>query len=260
MARARGKYETIAVWFSCGAASAMAAMLTLQKYRHDIRYDVRILNNPIKEEHTDNQRFLNDVSAWLQHPIEQVVSGTFPSQSCEDVWQRRKYMAGIGGAPCTDVLKRKARQSWENENKPNITVLGFTAEEEKRAEKFKLTERSEVYFPLIENGYTKQRCFDELKIHGLKLPQIYELGFPNANCIGCCKATSASYWNLVREKFPDVFTQREATSRQLGAKLVRANGERIFLDELDPKQKGQPLKEYNFECGLFCEEWVHGES
>lgn len=49
----------IAVWFSCGAASAVASYLTLQKYGKD--YDVRIVNNPVAEEDDDNRRFLKDV-------------------------------------------------------------------------------------------------------------------------------------------------------------------------------------------------------
>ena len=51
--------QNITVWFSSGAASAVAAKLTLMKYGHN--NNVRIVNNPIKEEHEDNKRFLKDV-------------------------------------------------------------------------------------------------------------------------------------------------------------------------------------------------------
>ena len=82
---------------------------------------------------------------------------------------------------------------------------------------------------------------------------MYRLGYPNANCIGCVKATSPTYWNLVRRTFPDVFTDRAAQSRRLGARLARLDGQRIFLDELPPDAQGRPLKQMP-ECGLFCEE------
>ena len=49
------KKETIAVWFSCGAASAVAAKLTVDKYRET--HNILIVNNPVKEEHSDNIRF-----------------------------------------------------------------------------------------------------------------------------------------------------------------------------------------------------------
>lgn len=48
----------IAVWFSCGAASAVAAKLTVQQYG---RNEVRVINCPVAEEHEDNLRFLRDV-------------------------------------------------------------------------------------------------------------------------------------------------------------------------------------------------------
>jgi hypothetical protein len=53
------KGETIVVWFSCGAASAVAAKKTIELYGET--NIIRIVNNPIKEEHEDNQRFLKDV-------------------------------------------------------------------------------------------------------------------------------------------------------------------------------------------------------
>lgn len=59
--------ETIAVWFSCGAASVVAAKLTIEKYRNS--HNVIIINNPIKEEDEDNRRFLNDVSKWIGQSI-----------------------------------------------------------------------------------------------------------------------------------------------------------------------------------------------
>lgn len=42
------KDKTIVVWFSCGAASAVAAKLAVDMYGAD--NNVMIVNNPIKEE------------------------------------------------------------------------------------------------------------------------------------------------------------------------------------------------------------------
>ena len=114
----------IAVWFSCGAASAVAAKVTLDTYGKD--NDVYILNNPILEEGEDNQRFLRDVQDWLDHPIEHVKSARYPKGSVKEVWDVKKYMSGVSGAPCTQELKKKPRQAWEAIHKPDWTVLGFT--------------------------------------------------------------------------------------------------------------------------------------
>ena len=240
----------IAVWFSCGAASAVALKLTVDKYGAE---NVRAVNNPVKEEHFDNLRFLKDVSDWVGIDIEQVKNKNFPGASVVEVFNKRKGMSFPMGAPCTVELKKRARQQWEAENPVDYHVLGFTFDEKRRHERFILTERSNVLPILIDANMTKDDCFRFLASAGIKLPKIYEHGFPNANCIGCVKATSPTYWNLVRKEFPEVYEQRSQQSRKLGSKLVRVKNQRIFLDELDPNAKGRPMKTMP-DCGIFCEE------
>ena len=242
----------IAVWFSCGAASAVAAKLTLEKYGKE--HEVIVLNNPVLEEDDDNRRFRQQVAAWLGCKIELVINPKWPAASAEEVWKKRKFMSGPKGAPCTGELKIQARQIWEKTNVCDWHVLGFTAEEQHRFERFKLTERKNTMAPLIENGLTKQDCFGVLRKARLRLPRVYGLGYPNANCIGCVKTASPTYWNQVRKVSLGVFNARANLSREIGAKLVRVKGKRIFLDELDPLAKGRPMKAYQFECGIFCEE------
>lgn len=244
--------EVIAVWFSCGAASAVAAKMTLNKYGST--HIVRVVNNPVVEEDDDNRRFLRDVESWLGIEIETATNSKFPSCSAVDVWDQRRYMEGIGGAPCTYELKKKARQEWEAINNPDWHVLGFTADEKARADRFMLTERDTLIPILVDEGITKSDCFRILTQASIRLPKIYSLGYPNANCIGCVKATSPTYWNHVRKMHPDVFQQRCTQSREIGAKLVRVRGERVFLDELKETDIGRPMKNMDFECGIFCEE------
>jgi hypothetical protein len=242
----------IAVWFSCGAASAVAAKKTIEVYGND--HEIRIINNPVMEEHEDNRRFLLDVEKWLGHKIEIATNPAFPSMSAYDVWEKRKYMSGVMGAPCTFELKKKARQIWEEKNKPDFHVLGFTFDEAARHKRFIERERENVLPVLIDAKITKTDCFEIIKKANIKLPEIYSLGYPNANCIGCVKSTSATYWNLVRSKHPEIFSLRVEQSKRIGTKLVTYKGKRIFLDELSPDAKGRPLKNMNFECGIFCEE------
>lgn len=246
---------TIAVWFSCGAASAAALKLTVEKYGVD---RVRAVNNPIENEHEDNRRFLRDVSEWAGIEIEDARNPKYPTNDCVDVWEHRGAMSiivpGKGAiAPCTDKLKKDARHEWEKVNRADWHVLGFTVDEKKRHKRFTLTERNNVLPILIDARMTKHDCWDMLRRESIQLPEMYNLGYPNANCIGCVKATSPTYWNLVRKTHPGVFRQRSEQSRRLGSKLVRVKNERIFLDELDPSAKGRPLKSMP-DCGIFCEE------
>lgn len=244
--------ERIAVWFSCGAASAVAAKKTIELYGKT--HEVRIVNNPVIEEDIDNQRFLHDIKQWLGVEIEFAINSKFPACSAVEVWDKRNFMSGPLGAPCTIELKKHARQEWEAKYKPDYHVLGFTADEKPRYDRFVLTERDNVLPVLVDAGITKQDCINILTAEGIAIPNIYKLGYPNANCIGCVKATSPTYWNLVRRQHPKIFASRAEQSRRIGARLVRVNNERIFLDELDPNAQGRPLKQLHIECGIFCEE------
>ena len=48
--------KTIAVWFSCGAASAVASKRTIEKYGDT--HNILIVNNPVDEEDDDNFKTL----------------------------------------------------------------------------------------------------------------------------------------------------------------------------------------------------------
>lgn len=244
--------DVIAVWFSCGAASAVAAKKAIDKYGGIAT--VRVINNPVAEEHPDNQRFLRDVQDWIGVEIETAVNDKFPSCSAVDVWSERKYMSGNAGAPCTLELKKMARRQWEERNHADWHVLGFTFDEQDRAKRFAKRERKNLLPVLVNACISKSDCFRILFLAGIEPPEIYKLGYPNANCIGCVKATSATYWNHVRKVHPDVFEQRAKQSREIGARLVRHKGKRIFLDELPSDAEGAPMKTLDFECGSFCED------
>ena len=165
-------------------------------------------------------------------------------------------MAGVAGAPCTKELKKEASYQWEKNNKVDWHVLGFTADEKSRYNRFILTERSNVLPILIELNLSKQDCFKTIREAGIELPNVYKLGYPNANCIGCVKAGSPTYWNHVRKNHPEVFEDRATQSRDIGAKLVKYKGNRLFLDELPVGARGRSMKSMDVECGIFCEEKI----
>lgn len=244
--------DVIAVWVSCGAASAAAAILTCKQYG-DIA-DIRLLNNPIAEEHEDNQRFVDDLSVYLGRPVERIINPAWPNHSIFEVFEKRRYMSGVAGAPCTGELKKKARQHWENHNHVDWHVMGFTVDEKRRHDRFIMTERENVLPVLIERGMTKDDCGKMMVAIGLRMPEVYSLGMPNANCVGCVKASSPTYWNLIRKIDPDRFGKLAVMSRDIGARLVTWRGERMFLDELPEHAKGGDLKKMDLDCGFFCEE------
>ena len=244
----------IAVWFSCGAPSAVAAKLTIEKYGKD---NVRVINTPVKEEDEDNRRFLKDVEAWLGVPIEIAIPVEYQDSSAHSVWKKRRYISGIHGASCTKYIKKQARYEWQAVHKPDFHVLGFTLEEVNRHKQFVKLENPYLLPILIDARITKQDAFRIIKEAGIELPRMYRLGYNNANCIGCCKATSPTYWNHVRKTHPKEFNEIALLSRELGAKLVRHKGKRIYLDELPETAQGRPMKAVKFSCSIFCEEFTY---
>lgn len=94
-----------------------------------------------------------------------------------------------------------------------VVWLGFTADEKHRFDRFIKTERENVLPILIDAGVTKAQCFELIREAGIRRPRIYALGYPNANCIGCVKATSPTYWNHVRKIHPHIFNHRAEQSQ-----------------------------------------------
>lgn len=216
----------VVVWFSCGAASAVAAYLAIQKYG-----DRAVIVNcdTLSSEHPDNLRFFYDVEVWLKRSIACIKSVKY--DTVDDVFEARKYLGGIAGAPCTAELKKVPRFVFQQPD--DIHIFGLTADEGKRIATF-TKNHPDLQFDWIlqDQGITKEHCFHILKDVGIALPEMYKLGFANNNCIGCVKATSPHYWRLIRKHFPEAFTRRSEQSRRFGARLVRINGVRHFLDEL----------------------------
>lgn len=80
---------------------------------------------------------------------------------------------------------------------------------------------------------------------------MYELGYPNNNCIGCVKG-GMGYWNNIRKDFPEVFESRAKLERDVGYSMLKDNyGKPVFLDELDPN-RGNMNTEIFPGCGIMC--------
>ena len=212
----------IVSWFSCGAASAVATKL--------VKADV-IAYCDTGSEDEDNSRFMLDCEAWFGQPVTRLRNEKF--QNTWDVWESRKYISGIAGAPCTSELKIAPRLAFQRDD--DVHVFGYTADsgDVKRAESLRENwPQLNIITPLIEKGITKAACLAMIQNAGINPPRVYAMGFPNANCIPCCKATSPDYWALVRKEFPIQFKRMADLSRGLGARLARVDGERVFIDEI----------------------------
>lgn len=213
-------------WFGCGAASATAIAMDLKAHPGGV-----IAYCETKAEHPDNERFLRDCERWWGVPVIRLHSDEY--EDTWDVWERRKFIAGPDGAPCTGILKVAPRLMFQFPD--DIHVFGYTSDltDQTRAKRlaetfFELT----IENPLIEAGLDKAACLALVLGAGIDLPIMYLLGFANNNCIPCGKATSPNYWAAIRLHFPNQFWRMVDVSRRLGARLTRIANVRIFIDQI----------------------------
>jgi len=236
--------------FSCGAASAVATKLAIEKYGDA----VEIYYSDTGSEHPDNERFLQSCEVWFQRKI-----NVLRSEDYADIWEvfeSRRYISGPMGAPCTGEMKRKPNEKvWKI---GDVEIFGYTADESNRLERFRQQNNERIIeCPLIDKCLTKGDCFGILDRAGIRLPEMYALGFRNNNCLGCVKARdSIDYWKRIRKFFPEKFERMAGIERDIGHAInrERVDGERvpIFLDEIPAGDPNPKSADPNIQCGLFC--------
>lgn len=236
----------IICWFSCGAASAVATKLALTQFSGQ---EIIIARCIVREEHPDNDRFDADCEKWFGHPIVNVINEKYDG-SIYEVFEKRKYISGIAGAPCTKLLKKKVREDFQKVT--DIHIFGYCAEEQNRWDSFLDANNISAVSPLIDRGLSHADCLSMVESAGIRLPAMYLLGYKHNNCIGCVKASGQGYWNKIKIDFPEQFYRMSEVSRRIGARLITDNGKRKFLDEITIGA-GDYQSEPEIQCGIFCE-------
>lgn len=219
-------------WISGGITSAVACWLMRDKID-------RLVNIDTFSEHPDNKRFIDDLSKKFGKPIEVISVADYQGryQNCRshfDILELSRSIKFPGGAACTNELKRKVRERYCKQHNISSFIWGFDVRERERVVRMKASV-GQHHFPLFDAGMTKQQCANFVQNElGIRVPEMYRLGFPNANCIGCVKG-GAGYWNLIRVHFPEIFKRMALLEREIGHSCLRKDGKCLFLDELDPK-------------------------
>lgn len=246
--------------FSCGAASAVATKLAIAKY--SATHDVQIINAFLKEEHEDNRRFAADCEQWFGQSITMLRDQKYGA-SVVQVFRRKQFLKGPKGAPCSRELKRNVLDAWKRPD--DIMVFGYTAEESDRLEDFR--ERNPdrpVIAPLIDLGLGKDDCKAMIERAGIVLPIMYQMGYDNANCIGCVKG-GEGYWRAIREDFPEYFEAICLLQDEIGEgswflryRSGPNNGQRFPLRELPAGEarRNEALPSCSFFCEMAEQEYV----
>lgn len=208
----------------------------------------------IQDQHPDSMRFIKDCEKVIGKEVEILRSKEYHSvEECVRVagafMNRKNFFA-----PCTNWMKKRVRKEWEAAHKDDeITyVWGFDKNETRRAEAtIEANPQAEHEFPLIDRNLSKEEVHAMLERLGIKRPLMYDLGYPNNNCVGCVKG-GIGYWNKIRRDFPEVFESRAKLEREVGNTILKDHsGNRIWLDELDP-DRGNMNMEIFPDCGVMC--------
>ncbi len=232
------KKKLKACWISAGVSSFVAGYLA-----KDVDEFIYI---DIENQHPDSMRFIKDCEKSLGKPIQILQS---PYKNKENVIKQFRFINGVHGAKCTEILKKRVRKEWEYEHRNyEITYIwGFDFNERNRADR--LLESMPQFnheFPLIEKMLSKSDAHAILDNLGIKRPKMYDLGYSNNNCIGCVKG-GMGYWNKIRVDFPEVFDRMAKLEREVGHSCI--NG--VYLDELDPN-RGRMEDEIMPDCSIMC--------
>lgn len=229
-------------WFSCGAASAVATKLALAEFD-----EVIIAYTLVCQEHKDNMRFLADCEKWFGQKITGLMSEHYDG----DIFKcfPGSYIRTPSESKCSSYLKKDVREKFQQPTDKQI--LGFTAEERERIDRFIDRNNGVDFYPILyDKGLTKADCKAMVERAGIDLPVMYRLGYHNNNCIGCVKG-GMGYWNKIRVDFPDAFKKMAAFERSKKYTILKDENGPICLDELEP-WRGRFNDDQPPSCGLFC--------
>ena len=254
-------------WFSCGAASAVAAKIAINTYGKD---SVDIIYCEVVEEHPDNKRFLKDCEKWFGKKIK-ILGNDKYNRSIYEVFYKTKYLCGPGGARCTHELKKSIREKMQKFD--DIHIFGYTSEEQSRFDRFlDANGQINVIAPLIEKHICKSDCYQMILNADIDIPVMYSLGYNNNNCRGCVKSSSPGYWLKIKQDFPEMFEKMNTVEKHLGRSVCKISMTTVkkkypeIYDKLEdqnklywrPKLHELPSdiiaidRSPKMECGIFC--------
>lgn len=212
------------VQFSTGAASAEIAWRLVAEHGPK---DVVLLTADTREEHPDNWRFAHEVHGRLGCKWVVLADGRTPME----VGRARSVVPNNRMAVCSEILKRKLLRAWIDEHcdpATTIVYLGYDWAEPDRIEG--ATPRWAPYkvaFPLAERPedpnkprVSKPDLLAAFRARGIEPPELYERGFPHANCGGACVRGGQAQWELLlrtdRDRYLRWEADEEETRQQLG--------------------------------------------
>lgn len=206
---------------SGGLASAWCAEWALRNFPKE---QVVLYFNDTKWEHPDLYRFLNDLEAFLDHPITRDNNGMSP----EDLFYKHHAIPNSRMPFCSRVLKAEMLQKFYKDG--DTLVFGIGADEARRATRIlqvyqliatKKKKWCTLRFPLIEENITRENINAFMARTGIRPPILYEMGFTHNNCSGGCVRAGKAHWAHLLKMLPGVYAERERAENKFREKFKK---------------------------------------
>lgn len=175
-------------------------------------------------EDDDLYRFLGDLEQHLEIPIEQVSDG-------RDIWtvfRDERFIGNSRADVCARILKREMLMRYLADNaldSNTILYFGLDWTETHRIRKLSAAWRLRGYvtdFPLLwPVPLSPNELRYQIEELGIRVPRLYDLGFPHNNCGGGCVKAGMSQWAHLWRTFPDRYKWHEEQEASLRAYLEK---------------------------------------
>ena len=205
----------VIVALSGGISSAYCAKWAFDNYS---REEIILYFNDTKWEHPDLYRFLDDLSKYFKYPITVDSDGRNPEQLFID----RKFLANNRVPICSHILKAERLQNFYQDG--DVIVFGIGIEEAHRAQRIigryqvvaaKTNKFCKIKFPLITEKITKKEINKWFVSTGIKIPELYRLGFSHNNCSGGCVRAGKKQWIHLLKVLPEVYHERSRVEQHI---------------------------------------------
>lgn len=192
--------------FSGGIGSAASLLLA---HKHNLSYAAIFADTLIEDE--DLYRFKWDIESYIGKEITTLTDGRTPWE----VYIDERFIGNSRTAHCsqrlkTDIVRDYIKTNWGINDYP-ILVLGMSKEESERIDRAKIRWNPIPVDSLLVKYGLNSRCEMESLINdcGIKIPRLYDYGFPHNNCGGfCCRSGQTQFATLLKH-FPERFAWHE---------------------------------------------------
>lgn len=229
------------VMFSGGVGSYLTAKRVVSEHGAD---RTLLLFADTKIEDPDLYRFIHQAAAVLDVHLEVIADGRTPWE----VFHDHKFIGNTRVDICSRALKRDLMDKWISDRFTPDQVqcyVGVDWTEQHRYDRLAPRKLPYIYkAPLCDppfyNG--KDEMLAELEADGLRLPRLYELGFPHNNCGGFCVKAGHGTFKMLLEKLPERYAEHEAQEQRLRDHIGKPVA--ILRDRRGGRTRPMSLKEF----------------